>query len=168
MSDKNNITQPVRLSDQVAAVLHREIDSGVLRPGQTLATESELSRHFGVSRSVLREALSQLKYEGLLDSRQGKGITVIGAGGRRFLRFKGLDSPTRAELEQLFELRTILEGEAAALAALRCRPNGLALLEDCLADMARALAEDRDGAPADLAFHTGLAEASGNDYLRDL
>ena len=76
LSDNFQLEQSPRLPDRVAAILTGEIDKGNLRPGDKLPTEAALATQFGVSRAVIREALSQLKYDGLLDSHQGKGVIV--------------------------------------------------------------------------------------------
>jgi len=168
LSDKYRLPRPSRLPDQVAAILIQEIKRGVLKPDDMLPSEAELSAKFNVSRSVIREALSQLKYEGLLDSRQGKGITVVGTSGRRFFHLENLSKLTPRELAQLYELRSILEGEAAAKAARRRSKKSLARLKSCLKEMAKAVDSDTSGTMPDLDFHKGIAEASGNSHLRDL
>ncbi|MGX1567658.1 FadR/GntR family transcriptional regulator, partial [Streptomyces sp. NPDC055509] len=68
---------PVRLADQVAATLSEEIESGRLAEGDRLPTEVELVRQLGVSRTVVREALSRLRNAGLIEPRQGIGVFVL-------------------------------------------------------------------------------------------
>src|SRR5262245_57938021 len=63
-----------RLSDQVAQALLARIESGQLKPGEKLPAEAMLAPEFGVSRTVVREAISRLKHGGLLESRQGSGV----------------------------------------------------------------------------------------------
>ena len=70
------LVAPARLSDRVADQLTRRIDSGEFAPDQRLPTEQQLSERFGVSRTVVREAVSRLKSMGLLTSRQGAGVFV--------------------------------------------------------------------------------------------
>jgi len=168
LSDKFNLEQPARFPDQVAEILSREIDKGTLSPGERLPSEVELSKRFGVSRSVIREALSQLRYEGLLDSHQGKGIVVVGAAGRRSFRLDAAEKLSQNDLAQLYELRAILESEAAALASRRGTEEDLNRLRIGLDGMAQAVSEDTDGTNSDLDFHRGIAEASGNRQLNDL
>jgi GntR family transcriptional regulator, transcriptional repressor for pyruvate dehydrogenase complex len=64
------------LSDQVTEALRRRVESGQLKPGEKLPAEVALAPEFGVSRTVVREAISRLKHEGLLESRQGSGVFV--------------------------------------------------------------------------------------------
>jgi GntR family transcriptional repressor for pyruvate dehydrogenase complex len=123
---------------------------------------------FGVSRSVVREALSQLKYEGLLESRQGKGVTVVGPSGRRSFRLEAVGVLNREDLAQFYEMRAIIEAEAAALAACRRSIRDIRHLRSCLERMAQAVERRIDGTEPDLAFHRIIAGMSGNKYLKDL
>lgn len=168
LSDKFQILPTPSLPDRVAEVLSREIADGALAPGSRLPVEAELAARFGVSRPVIREALAQLKYEGLLDSRQGRGVTVVGPAGRRSYRLEAAHLLGPEEQAQLYELRTVLETEAAALAARRRRPKDLKALAACLRAMRRAVEEGQVGSAPDAEFHCLLAEASGNRHLSDL
>jgi GntR family transcriptional repressor for pyruvate dehydrogenase complex len=168
LSDKFELEQPPRLPDRVAAILTGEIDKGNLRPGDKLPTEAALATQFRVSRAVIREALSQLKYEGLLDSRQGKGVIVLGNAGRRSFRLTEAEKLSDRDLAQLYELRAILESETAALAALRRSKKNLDVLRRCLEGMALAVERDDSGIFPDLEFHQAIARASGNQHVCDL
>ncbi|MCB2190820.1 MAG: FadR family transcriptional regulator [Deltaproteobacteria bacterium] len=168
LSDKYELKQPLRLPDQVATILMEELDNGTLKPGEMLPPEMELATRFGVSRAVIREALSQLKAEGLLESQQGRGVIVVGRSGRRFFRLEDPDKFSSQSLTHLYELRAILEGEAAAMAASRGSTRDVAQLGQCVVAMARAVEDDTIGAVPDLDFHRGIAEASGNQHLCDL
>ncbi|MCF8040817.1 MAG: FadR family transcriptional regulator [Desulfarculaceae bacterium] len=168
LSDKYELKQPLRLPDQVAAILTEELKSGALKPGEMLPPEMELATKFGVSRAVIREALSQLKAEGLLESQQGRGVMVVGRAGRRFFRLEDPEKFNAQSLAHLYELRAILESEAAAMAAARGSTRDVAKLGECVVAMARAVEDDAIGAVPDLDFHRGIAEASGNQHLCDL
>ena len=162
------MTKPTRLPDQIASILREEVEKGGLRPDELLPTEAELSKKFGVSRTVIREALSQLKYEGLLASHQGRGVTVVGSKGQRFFHLGDLRKQSHKELAQFFELRAILESAAAAKAAERRSENDLAGLRACLEEMFQAVDDGTSGSQPDLAFHKGIADAAGNVHLRNL
>jgi GntR family transcriptional repressor for pyruvate dehydrogenase complex len=168
LSDNIRLKQPQRLPDQVAEIIEQEIQKGSWRPGDKLPAETELSQKFGVSRSVVREALSRLKYEGLLDSHQGKGIIVVGTSGRRSFRLKNIQKLDSRDLAQLYELRAILDSEAAAMAAKRCSIKQLNRLKAALNRMSKAVQSDTDGTVPDFEFHKGIAEASGNYHLNAL
>ena len=168
LSDKFQLEHPPRLPDRVAAILAGEIDKGNLRPGDKLPTEVALATQFRVSRAVIREALSQLKYDGLLDSRQGKGVIVLGNAGRRSFRLTEPEKLSDRDLAQLYELRAILESETAALAALRRSKKKLDVLKRCLEGMALAVEKNDSGIFPDLEFHQAIARASGNRHVCDL
>ena len=157
-----------RLPDQIASILSEQIGEGIYPPGDRLPPESRLAAMFGVSRSVVREALSQLKYEGLLESRQGKGVTVVGPSGRRSFRLESVGMLNREDLAQFYEMRAIIEAEAAALAARRRSIRDIQHLRSCLEQMAQAVERRTDGTEPDLAFHRIIAGMSGNKYLKDL
>lgn len=164
----SKLRQPVRLADQVADLLREEIDKGTFQAGDKIPSESSLASSFGVSRTVIREALGRLKYDGLLDSRQGLGVTVIGEAQRKTFRFRDQWPFDTQNLSHLFELRAILEGDAASLAALRRSQADLDEMQACLEQMAAAVQDGADGADSDFDFHRLLARASGNTYLLDL
>ena len=168
LSDKFKLAQPQRLPVQFADILEQEIQNGSLRPGDKLPPEAGLSQKFGVSRSVVREALSRLKYEGLLDSHQGKGIIVVGTPGRRSFRLENIREHDSKDLSQLYELRVILDSAAAAMAARRCSKRKLNRLKTALNRMSKAVKNDTDGTAPDFEFHKGIAEASGNTHLNAL
>src|SRR5215218_5631687 len=107
-----------RLSDRLAARLGGQIDAGALRPGDRLPTEQRLAETHGVSRTVVREAVHQLKSRGLLRSRQGSGVYVTAPPAAALK----LDLSVIASVDdvmQLREVRRALEAETAALAAER-------------------------------------------------
>lgn len=168
LSDNQTLRPPRGYPEQLAALLSRQIASGAFPPGTRLPSEAALAARYRVSRSVVREALSQLKYDGILVSRQGFGAIVVGSAGRGSFRVAEASRLKPRELVDIYEMRAILEAEAAALAALRRTPAQLRGLAACLGRMARAVEEQTDGTEHDVRFHRTLARMSGNRYLRDL
>ena len=75
-----------QLPTQIAMQIGREISAGRLVPGDRLPTEHALAKSFGVSRTVVREAIAQLRNEGIVESRQGIGAFVVDADRRRSIR----------------------------------------------------------------------------------
>ena len=148
-----------RLSDQLAARLGAQIESGALSPGDRLPTEQQLSLTHGVSRTVVREAVHQLKSRGLLLSRQGSGVFVAPPPLTRALSFDSDVLNSMAAVVQVREVRRALDGEIAALAAERATRSQVAALKRALRDVEQA---DGDGVEEDFAFHRVLAEATGN------
>jgi GntR family transcriptional repressor for pyruvate dehydrogenase complex len=159
------IARPQRLSEGVCADLERRIRSGEYAPGEQLPTEKLLSERFEVSRAVIREAVARLKADGLIESRQGSGAFV--AARPRSLNFKvaGAEA-TQHNLEQVFELRTLVEMTVAELAARRRTEADLAAMEQQLAAMDEALQCDGDGSQADDEFHSTIAAATHNPLVQ--
>jgi DNA-binding FadR family transcriptional regulator len=161
---------PRRLHAHVVDALIPMIASGELPPGSLLPTEPEMSARFGVSRSVVREALRVLGAKGLIDVRHGSGTRVttpdrwdpldpqiLGA-----LRGRG---PSAAVLHDLLEARTIVECEVAALAAERAQPEDFDALNAALGMMRRSLNDAPRFVTGDSAFHVALLRAARNRVL---
>lgn len=159
------IDRPARLSDRVSREMEAWIRELGLAPGVQLPTEKELCERFGVSRAVIREAISRLKAEGCVETRQGLGAFVAALPGEGSFRLDLDIDPDGTEAEDVFELRCIVESAAAELAARRCGPQGLARIAAALAQMEEALLTNDGGAAADDAFHQAIAAASGNRQL---
>ena len=113
------LSTPGSLTDRVSDALVHLIRGEDFPPGSRLPSEAKMADRFGVSRTVIREAVSRLKSEGLVESRQGSGV---------FVREENTDAPFRIDpnimdsaksLLQVVELRKVLESEIAALAAKR-------------------------------------------------
>ncbi|MFF7311732.1 FCD domain-containing protein [Streptomyces sp. NPDC008137] len=158
----SKVSGPVRLADQVAATLSEEIESGRLAEGDRLPTEVELVRQLGVSRTVVREALSRLRNAGLIEPRQGIGVFVLPRRTRP-LDLEAAD--TKAKVLQIVEVRRAMEGEAAHLAATRATPLDLARMGQALDAIDSAVAAGGDGVDEDLAFHRSIAESTGNTVM---
>jgi DNA-binding GntR family transcriptional regulator len=143
---------PSRLSEQLREAIEEEVATGKLRPGTHL-DEVELAERFGVSRTPIRETLSLLAGEGLVEIRPRRGAVVAQLSPRR--------------LVEMFEVMAELEAMSARLAARRVRDDELAALEALHAGCAAA-AEARDPDAyfyANEEFHHAIYRASQNDYL---
>lgn len=151
------------LPAKIAASVAQEIASGRLKAGEKLPTENELAKTFGVSRSVVREAIAQLRNEGLLDTRQGVGAFVLER--RPVIRIDSTQLANPESFRSLFQLRVPLEIEAAGLAALHHTAEDLARLDEAL-EIMRGMDTrwTSEGVAADLAFHCALADSTGNEY----
>lgn len=160
--------QADRLSDRLARRLMRQIEAGALKPGDRLPTEAELAAAHGVSRSVVREAVHQVRSRGLLLSRQGSGVYVALPPPNQALAFDPTVLDSIDAVVQVVELRRVLEGEIAALAARRITRAQLAGLRRALAAIDAASDAGSDAVPEDLAFHRAIAEATGNPQFARL
>jgi DNA-binding FadR family transcriptional regulator len=157
------------LHGEVVELLGRRILSGELDDGETLDIPG-LEQELDVSRTVLREALRVLKSKGLVDARPKRGTFV--QPRREWLlldhdvvrwQFEGRDD--RQFLDDLSEMRGIIEPASARLAALRRTDEDLAALERALDRMAAAARGDGDTVDADVAFHRALLTATHNELL---
>jgi GntR family transcriptional regulator, transcriptional repressor for pyruvate dehydrogenase complex len=167
-----------RLSDRLAALIEAQIDGGALVAGDRLPTEQQLADAHGVSRTVVREAVHQLKSQGLVRSRQGSGVFITDPPAHRALAFDPKVLESLDAVVQMVELRRVIEGEMAALAAQRATRTQLASLKRALLAIDAATERGELGVEEDLGFHRAIGEATGNPqfvrllgileaYLRD-
>jgi GntR family transcriptional repressor for pyruvate dehydrogenase complex len=166
------------LADRLAGLLSAQIEQGKLAPGDRLPTEASLAATHGVSRSVVREAVHRIKSRGLLVSRQGSGVFVAAVAAQQPLAFDPAVLESVDRVVEVAEVRRVLEGEMAALAALRATRGQLASLRKALLAIDAATAAGGDGVAEDMAFHRAIGDATGNpqfsrlqafleQYLRD-
>lgn len=163
--DFSQIRRGEHLPARIAAQIGREISEGRISPGEKLPTEHLLARTFGVSRSVVREAIAQLRNEGLVETRQGVGAFATEIERRQSLRIEQGDLSKRESFRDLFQLRIPLEIEAAGLAAIHHVPEELAKIDEALEQMTGAEKWTEQGIVADLAFHRAIAAATHNEYF---
>jgi DNA-binding GntR family transcriptional regulator len=149
------VDRPVPLRQSVYEILVELVVSGALRPGQHLV-ESELARQLGVSRQPVREALHRLEAEGWIDLRPSQGAYV--------------HVPTDKEIDQLLDVRELLEGATARLAARAATPEAVASLRATWQEGMAAVASGDVAAAvaANNAFHAAVAAVAGNTVLEEL
>lgn len=155
---------PESLSEQVTKTLQEEILGGKYLPGIQLPSGKDLAELFGVSITVIREALSRLKAEGLIASRQGKGVFVSQDHKARPFRL-GITNITRQSLSDVIELRIGVEVEAAGLAAERRGASDLKIMAACLKAMKPASKPSKEALSADIEFHRAIAMATRNQMI---
>ncbi|MBI5278228.1 MAG: FadR family transcriptional regulator [Burkholderiales bacterium] len=155
-----------RLSDRLAARIATQIESGVLEPGDRLPTEQQLATAHGVSRTVVREAMHQLRSRSLVVARQGSGVYVAPKPANQPLVFDPSVLDSVQSVVHVIEVRRVLEGEIAALAAERATRAQIAELRRALKAIDTAVAQGRDGVAEDMAFHRVIGESSGNPQFR--
>jgi len=156
------------LAERVAEQMKRLIVAGHLQSGDRLPPERELAQQFGVSRTVVREAVRGLTAQGLLVVRAGSGSVVrnpsvgdVAESMALYLRMGRTDADHR----KILEVRRVLEVEIAGLAAERRTPEDIARMEAILAETA-AVSDTCDGWLAnDMAFHAVLAQATQNELF---
>lgn len=158
---------PTRLTDRVKRGLVTLISAENLQPGDRLPTAAQLCDRFGVSRTVVREAIASLQAEGRLVSRRGSGVYVgdTPAGPTGSLR---MGSPQDiADLLEFMELRMSVEIEAAGLAAERRSETDLLRIEQAMSSFARHMEDKTLATEADRALHRAIAQATSNPKFLD-
>ena len=144
------------------------IRDGRLAPGAKLATEAALQTEFGVSRTVVREALSRLQASGLVETRHGVGTFAIGLGDGSAFRIAPEQLATLRDVISMLELRIGVETEAAGLAAQRRTSENLAVMREALAAFTQAVEAGRDAVAADFQFHLEITRATQNPHFAQL
>ena len=160
----------VKLSEQTADRLYEQIvEESLYPPGCKLPNENELSEALGVSRTTLREAISFLVAQGVLDIRRGKGTFVaenLPASGLDLTALAGVRARGRAR--DLFEMRLIFEPATVALACQRASDAELEQIAKRARRVERAAASGGNWPQADQEFHWAIIKASHNEYMRRL
>ena len=158
-----------RLTDQTADRIFQMIISDPhLGPGQKLPNEAELCELFGVSRTTLREAVRSLAAQGYVEVRRGRGTFV--ADRTNFKRDIGLSQleSVRLRLQDLFEIRMMIEPPTAMLACARGTDEEIAEIIRCAREVAHCIHTGGDWANADLVFHHAFVTASHNQFMEQL
>lgn len=155
------------LAQGVVAHITDSIKDGALDPGDKLPTESEFMRMLGVSRTVVREAISRMQAAGLVETRHGIGTFVLEPAPAR----AGIDPNTVITMRDvlaILELRISLEVEAAGLAASRRSDPQLQQLGALLDTFEACARNGSETVGPDVQFHLLIAQASGNRYFHDI
>jgi DNA-binding FadR family transcriptional regulator len=158
--------EPQRLYRQIAEQLRSAVLAGEFTVGDRLPAERDLSRQLGVSRPSLREALIALEVEGMIEVRTGSGIYVLSKTRRRARRAATASRPEWGPL-QLMRARELVEGEVAALAARHAKKADMTAIGNALTQMQEELEAGREPRRGDEVFHNAIAQACGNEVLRD-
>lgn len=152
------------LSGRVAAILLEKIREGGLAPGERLPTEHVMAQRFGVSRTVIREAMVTLKAKGLVETHQGSGAFVRRLGTKSVFNIDPLAREAVQQIQSMIEMRRAIDGEVAALAAERRGPQQIDDIRRALSAIDDAVAAGGSGVHEDLQFHLSIARATGNPY----
>ncbi len=158
-----NIQKGKRLADQLYGQLLEKIVDGELKEGDKLPSENEISRAFGVSRPVIREALLRLQADGLVFSRQGVGSFVKARPPEGLIQFA--EPSDVAGLLRCFEARLPFEGTAAGLAAVRATAEDVENIKKSLLALEAEIGGEGLADKADFDFHMAVAKATGNDFF---
>lgn len=161
--------QQKRIYEEISARLQTLVQSDNLKPGDRLPPERQLAAMFGVSRNSVREAIKSLEQQGLLISRPGAGTYIAEDVQENLTTAMGdAFAQARHRLEDIFELRLLLEPQIAHLAAQRITQHEIEELSGLMDVYEKNL---RDGQPVfflDQAFHDAIAAATGNRSITRL
>jgi GntR family transcriptional repressor for pyruvate dehydrogenase complex len=170
-AEAGDVARPRRargLVSEVVESLAASIREGVIQPGVKLPTESEIMARFEVSRTVVREAISRLQANRLVETRHGVGTFALAPQSSGNFQIADVDFATVADVIALLELRISLETEAAGLAAQRRTEANLQAMQGMLDVFEKSIEEDSDAVPSDFSFHMEVAKATGNRHFADL
>jgi DNA-binding FadR family transcriptional regulator len=163
-SSMKTVGRGPNLPSQVAQMISDEIVGGRIKAGERLPTEREFAESFGVSRNVVREAIAKLRFEGVVETRQGVGVFVLGEESRSVLRIDAEILRDNSLMRSLFELRSIIEVEAAGLAAVRRSRGDLAAIKSAMLALDSSEGVE-SSADADIEFHRAIVQATKNTYV---
>ncbi|MFM0626947.1 FadR/GntR family transcriptional regulator [Paraburkholderia xenovorans] len=158
------LERPDSLVQRVVTALRAEIDAGHFPAESRLPTEQQLSERLNVSRSVVREAIAQLKSDGVLVARRGAGSFISQTPSGTVFRLPG-GGNQKLDLAQLFEMRLWIETQAAMTAARRRTPEDLKRMSDAIREMEKKRLDFDAASAADVAFHRAIAAATKNEYF---
>lgn len=148
-------------TDAVVDYLTNGISTGQWKPGDKLPSEAQLCTLLGASRITVRSAIGRLAGLGLVRSQQGRGTFVCAPSVPASIPLLPIQNADRLSV---FEFRKIIESESAALAAIRATSADVQAMEESIVNMERG-GPERDIAEQDLAFHSLIAQASGNEVI---
>jgi GntR family transcriptional regulator, transcriptional repressor for pyruvate dehydrogenase complex len=159
--------RPVRTAEGLADRVYREllaqIIDGNLREGDRLSTEQALAEQFNTSRPTVREALSRLRADGIVTSRQGAGTFVVRRPDPDVTRFMPLES--MSDVRRVLEFRIVVESGAAALAATVASDADLQRIRAALQRLEAAVQARALGVDEDFEFHLAVAQATHNQFF---
>jgi GntR family transcriptional repressor for pyruvate dehydrogenase complex len=171
MAQNGDIPVPERrakLSERVVQALRGQLLAGEFGPGQQLPTEGRLTETFGVSRTVVREAIAQLAADGLVEARQGAGVFAIGRGIDAFATLSSENSRSISNALNVLEVRMGIEIESAGLAALRRNSAQEAGIQEAFFEFERLLQVGQPTGKTDFAFHRAIAAATNNPFYLEV
>jgi len=159
------ITQRGNLAEIVAAELSARIESGLYGPGDKLPSSTRLCEEFGVSRTVIREAVASLRVAGRVIARQGAGVFVSDKDTKT-LNFEINRIDDIRSAMQILELRLGVELQSVGLAAARRTPEALAEIARAYDYLENLTTDDAEvEARADFDFHLAIAKATRNPHF---
>ncbi len=166
MQERIHSVKRHRLYEEIVQQFHALIRQGMLKHGDRLPSERELSEQFKVSRSSVREAIRSLELQGLVVSKRGSGTFINTEDLEATLDLVAANlNVGEAALQDVFEMRHLMEPHIAALAAQRATPDEVEAMREILEEQQRQIDFGETGVESDTAFHFALASATHNSAL---
>ncbi|MEX3952286.1 FadR/GntR family transcriptional regulator [Paraburkholderia sp. EG287B] len=159
MSEQKAPNMPARIYSDI---LNRIIE-GEYKEGERLPTEHMLAERFATSRPTVREALAQLRADGIIATRHGSGTTVMRRPDPDVRRFAPLE--TLSDIRRCYEYRVVVEAGAASLAAQKAEDEDIAAIQREWNNLQTIIETSGIGAKDDFAFHMAVARASKNQFF---
>ena len=157
------------LTEEVVGSLSQRIEAGEFPTGTKLPSETEIMQQEGVSRTVVREAISRLQAARLVETRHGIGTFVLDKPISNSLQLDTGNILTLLDVMAVLEFRISIESEAAGLAAARRTDRHLADMRTALAAFESSVQQGPGSSvEADIGFHLQIAHATGNRYFSDI
>ncbi|HWK68050.1 MAG TPA: FadR/GntR family transcriptional regulator [Rhizobiaceae bacterium] len=157
-----------KLADRLVDSIREQIVSGTLQPGDKLPTEAQLCGEYGVSRTVVREAVTRLAADGLVLPRQGAGVFVSEQAPTALESLAADLNGKVSMVLNVLEVRMAIEIESAALAAQRRSPSQEADIRAAFRDFDTQLQRGEPTGAADFAFHRAIAQATNNPFYVEI
>ncbi|MFK0004560.1 FadR/GntR family transcriptional regulator [Paenarthrobacter sp. NPDC090520] len=156
------------LTTDLAADLRNRIVDGAIQPGEKLPSENTLISEYGVSRTVVRSALTRLQAEGLVETERGRGSFALTPPDDGPVHAPGARAvATMEDRLQMLDFRIGVETEAAALAARNHSERQLKAVQGALEQFTASSGHPAHAMKADFEFHRAIAAASGNPFYSD-
>jgi len=155
---------PPSLASTLARKLREEVEQRRFPLGSPFPTDAEIAKAFGVSRTVVREAVSSLREAGLISTQRGRGSIVVAYTASPGFGITSDDLASAERLMQLYQFRSLIETEAVGLAAQKHTEKDLQRIYDELERGAEVDSFD-EAIAADIAFHVAIAQATQNEYF---
>ena len=157
-----------KLSERVVSALRTQVLSGEFPVGHKLPTETQMTEAFGVSRTVIREAIATLAADGLVEPRQGAGVFVLERPTQAFSSLTLEIGNKISHALNVLEVRLGIEIESAALASIRRNGAQLAEIQEAFFEFDRLIALGEATGKSDFAFHRAIAAATNNPFYVDV
>jgi GntR family transcriptional repressor for pyruvate dehydrogenase complex len=160
------IDREARLSDKVTDAILEMIASNRLKPGDALPAERELGTQFGVSRTVIREAVRALSAKGLLEVKSGSGVRIVAVHPEQVSEsMRHYVKGSMMDYSKVDEVRRVLEVAAAGLAAERATAEDIAAIDDTIVRFENECSDLEASVRIDIEFHRSVASATHNELF---